>query len=478
MTIKHKFLFYALAFLGLFLYSLKLFLNSDYAIKERAYFNAYPYVEMALRIQDSKANKTMLLMAEQKNIISEMAGISPEAPPGLSPLSEEYADHFHILTMDKTIEADLHATAIKRSENTEFFDDLTSGFTLISSARAEEEKTKSKNPATDNPATDKNHLASLFAHMGYEAYAAGDYKQAISAFEQAIQYNPHDKGLKIQLAYAHKALGQKKEASRWFRAAIDHFADQAPFSLRREVDMLENRFDVNAYLLRRTADVSNDTLGAAPFNQSQAGLELSALLPGPGWHKNILTTLYGRFLMGLDDQNLIPDRDSLQSGAGLRLRPLKKHNLWFSLERLIAVGDNGRNDWMMRLSYSHDRNSDYQANRQTWFSHNLYLDAAFIRPHNPDIFLTFQGDAAYNIKASEGLVIKPHLMSLATWQKDIYKTTTNLEAGAGIGFKYYFRQTKYRAYRASIDFIGQYRFKLAGNNLSSSGPVFTLLFHF
>lgn len=446
MNNRHKLLLYGIFGLGIASAALSLTLSSDYAKRERAYFNSYPHVEMALRRgQAGQVNHSIENDARTEDVQS----IETETTHiRFSLLQEAYADHFYIIKKDDPPNP-IPSTPDPSKNNV-------------------------KNQPEKTPPPVYYIAKTLFAEKGYRAYEKGNYKSAIDFFTQAIKNDPLNPALKIQLAYAHKRLAQNAQAAYWFRQAIDHSPEKMSFALRREVEMLENHLDVNGYLFHRPAGNSDGSLVGNPFSQSQAGLEI--LYQPPQW--TMLTQVYGRLLMGLDENNFMPDKDSFQLGAGLRLKPFKQHNLFVSLERLIALGDNSRSDWMMRMSYSHDKGSDNQNERKAWFSHSLYLDAAFIRPHKPDFYLTALEILGYNFKLSRGVIIKPHVMALATWQRDLFSSLKTIEAGPGLSLKFYFRETKYRAYRASMELMGQYRIKIAGNRRDGSGPAVTMLFHF
>jgi hypothetical protein len=76
------------------------------------------------------------------------------------------------------------------------------------------------------------------------------------------------------------------------------------------------------------------------------------------------------------------------------------------------------------------------------------------------------------------IALTPHLVLAGSRQEDGPVTTTLVEAGPGVGFKYYFDETAYRAFGASAEVVLQYRAKLAGNSTGTSGAAATMVLSF
>lgn len=323
------------------------------------------------------------------------------------------------------------------------------------------------------------------ADRGYKAYAAGDYEAAAKAFEAVLEQDPAQPSLAAQLAYAYKADGKSREAARWFRHAIRHTEGKADYGMRREVEVLENRFDMSAYLVwRENALDGNDLAAVGPsLTQSQGGTELAWTPPGIGYRDGRLFQVFGRFLWGFEADTFNIQRDSYQAGAGVRYRPFKRHNVVLSAERLIAIGDFARDDWMLRASYSWDRGFAYQPDRNAWTYTTLYLDAALIDPAHPDLFLMAEGryGRSFRLAGSEygpGWVITPHLTVASVLQDDSFHTTTLIEAGPGASLKLWFADTPMRAHAASAELLVQWRGKITGDSAGPSGFIATFVIRY
>jgi len=421
-----------------------LFLHSDYARRERAWFRNYPYREMAARKARPPAQPEIPAPVEytRRAEIPDITSLPATARP--KPVA--------VVHKRGGKEAPPSKPARRR--------------------KAEKIPEKPAAPVKIVPQAPPESWRQAAAH-GYRAYDKGDYPAAIRYLKRAVKSAPDRRALYEQLAYAYKETGQTSRAVDSFKQAIDSYHDNAvPLRLRREVAQLERRFQADGYAIYRAESSTTRQLGA-DLTRSQTGLEVSYRLENPA-----KIQIYGRLLAGTGQGNIRLDRNSYQAGIGLRLKPLADHNLLLSVERLVRVGRFARNDWMIRAGYSLDFRTGYQQDKAGWWSYNLYLDAALINPADPDIFLTAQTIGGYSMTLSPGLVIGPRLTALATWQQDRFRKASLIEAGPGLNLRYYFNDSKYHAYRSYIELAAEYRLKLSGNSIGGSGPVVSLITHF
>ncbi|PCJ31044.1 MAG: hypothetical protein COA93_11500 [Alphaproteobacteria bacterium] len=452
------FILFVMSFSG-FSAAILFFMATDYAKQEKAYFKQYPYMEMAARHnKDSLAPKTIPETPPRTEIIPQVIQIFP-APPRPIPVSTPEEP--------KPAETFKQIKIISNSLPAEFKKEKMPIVADVSPAR--------KNiPPRETKETPPWRQA---AAQGYEAYGRGDHSTAIMHFEQALKFIPEDKPLRLQLAYAYKILGQNDKAAENFKKVID-LDDDSSFPIKREIEQLENRFSISSYAIYRDESSNHRQLSGPDLTQSQAGLEVSYQPEKIGFKGGRKFQIYGRLMSGMTPEKFEPDPDSFQAGIGLRLKPLPDHNLVFSAERLIKIGDFARNDWMLRAGYSRDHGTDYREDKNNWWSYSLYLDAAILTPANPDIYLTAQAISGYNIALSPGLVLQPRMTGLLTWQKDSFQQASLIEAGPGINMRYYFNDSKYEAYRSHIDLTIEYRLKISGNSIGGSGPVVSLVVYF
>lgn len=459
MSSRKKLLLLLFSAIGVIFLLLILFMSTDYAKDERAYFQAYPYLEMAAR--EKKALPDIIT-----------------ARPAIKEIPE--------VIIPTTSLVQLIISPPQKKKEKAVITQLASPKTSkkpprkIIKIKNQSEKKLVIHPPPVVPSKQPQIKTGWIyeSELAYEAYGNGEYKTAIIHFERALIFLPHNRDIILQLAYAYKKTGQNSAALKKFNTAIDQYGDSnAPFALRREVEQLENRFEANGYMIYRDESSSPRQLGA-DLTQSQAGVEVSYQPKKAGFNNGRKFQVYARLLSGMIQDRLALNPDSYQAGVGLRIKPLSDHNLVLSAERLIKVGDFARNDWMLRAGYSRDYLTDYQEDKTGWWSYSLYLDAALIDPASPDIFLTSQVTGGYSMIMAEGLVMQPRLSALASWQKDSFREASLIEAGPGLKMRYYFNDTKYEAYRSYIDLSIEYRIKLSGNSIGGSGPIVSLLVHF
>lgn len=320
------------------------------------------------------------------------------------------------------------------------------------------------------------------AAAGYDAYGAGDYESAARHFERALAQDPSLTAVTAQLGYVYKKLGRNDEAARSFRQVIAQtMDDDARHYYRREVQMLENEFDFSFYHVHRAAAIpSHGLLLSGPtLTQSQSGIEAAWTPPRIGYRDGRHMQIFGRAIWGYDGSSLDIRDEATQAGLGVRYKPLKNHNIVLAAERLVAVGRDGRDDWMLRASYSRARGYGPDFRRKNWRYITFYGDIAVIDPADPDLFLAAEARGGQSFLLSGNgygpiLTMTPHVVVGAVHQKDSFHGTTLVEGGPGIGFKLYFADSPARAHGGSAEILLQYRAKITGDSAGSSGFVLTL----
>ena len=132
--------------------------------------------------------------------------------------------------------------------------------------------------------------------------------------------------------------------------------------LRREVREAERTWTLSAFQAwrpRRSAGASGG--GAARLQRdgliaAQGGAELAWRLPGMRSAAGSRETeLFARALWSQEDEALAISDRSVQGGVGVRWQPLVGSAWRLTAERLIALGEDARDDWLLRLTLgSHD----------------------------------------------------------------------------------------------------------------------------
>jgi tetratricopeptide (TPR) repeat protein len=315
----------------------------------------------------------------------------------------------------------------------------------------------------------------LLLHLGYAQAAALHWQDAVITLQRAKAMGGASPQLFQDIAYAARHAGEPREAARWFRRALDDgetLERDRRLALKQEVEWLEDRFDISLYSAFRGNAV--DTAALNPLErsvlQSQGGLGLRYIPPGMGREVGRFAALTGRLLWSYDTDSLAIRSASWQGGLGVSLRPLPLDNLVIGAERLVSLGRDARNDWLVRAGYSWS----HMADASPWPDATLYLDAALIDPASPDILATGDFRLGKRVVSRPWLRLWPYMMLAGNWQDDDYGSVSLLEAGPGLTATLNFDEGHYRAYRASLDISLQYRLKLAGNSIGRSGPLLTI----
>lgn len=318
--------------------------------------------------------------------------------------------------------------------------------------------------------------------LGYARLAAGDAARALDAFEQARRLAPEDALLLRQLGYLYKSAGRRREASEAFRAAIlaELAGGEADVQrldlLRRERRDLARQDSGASLTMLWRRDRRNDSplvLGNPVLSRSQGLLEAHRRLPVSSGAPEA----FARLIWQIDGADPTPAEDSLQAGIGLAARPFEGINLVLAAERLIAIGDAARDDWLARLSWSQGSGvglSPGQSSRLFW---SLYGDAALIDPARPDLQFGAEGRLGWQGNLG-GATLAPHLMVFALFQDDASGTPGIVEAGPSLLLRLPFGGSLTRAPGHAISLRLSYRKKLAGDAAAANGATLTLAFEF
>ena len=305
------------------------------------------------------------------------------------------------------------------------------------------------------------------AALGYSEYRAGALAAAARHLEEAANHEASP-ALFEDLGYLHRKLFHNRRAAYWFGRALDAEPASRPKTrarLHREIAQLKRRLEASLYSLIRSSAPRAGALTPAGRSiiQSQGGLEAAYSPPGIGFRDGRRLQIFSRLLWAYDGAGLSVNSRSLQAGAGLRYKPLRRQNLVLAAERLVAIGAFARNDWMLRASYSWDHTGD-QAGR---LAARFYIDGALVNPANPDLFLAGEGALGAVRRLAPGLTLIPHVLIAAAYSDDRAGTVSVIEGGAGLTLRRSFHSHKNRI--SAIDITLQGRGKLAGNSPDRPG---------
>ncbi|MEM7570505.1 MAG: hypothetical protein AAF337_11985 [Pseudomonadota bacterium] len=311
--------------------------------------------------------------------------------------------------------------------------------------------------------------------LAYAALANGDRQDALSLFAQSLAINPRQPDVQSQVGFIEKARGNYSAARRAFAAAAS-FGRVQP-SILRELSQVSRPLRMSAYTVwRQNSRQINDAAFGPSLAQSQSGLGASYRLPVDGWASRHGLSATSRLLWAYDPESLSPDGRSVQAGIGLQLRPFEALNIVTAVERLLAIGDDARNDWLLRTSYSAGRGYEPELGKNWWLHWSTYLDAAVIDPSDPDIQILGDARVGLGHQPFEGssLTVIPFAGLSGIYEDAGGRTTDLYEAAAGVWLRLWPGGPEITDPARALDLRLEYREKLGGDSPSKSGMRVTL----
>ena len=321
--------------------------------------------------------------------------------------------------------------------------------------------------------------------LAYAYRAAGSYAQAAQSFETLLERDPQRQPLYADLAYTYMRMGDNDRALEWFKRAIDKRRErtatvqlaQAPGAplpaierprededvraLRDEVRKLSETWSLSAYQSvrggsgDRPSTVSGfDSSGLIP---SQGGVELAWRPPVIGLRDERTLDVFARMLWSNEPGSLRIQGASRQAGVGVRFKPLREQSLYFTVERLIKIGDNAQDDWLLRASYGWSDGYEMRANQDAWNYTTLFADVgAFTDPlHTRALYL--EGRQGRSYRVGDRWIVTPHVVANGRRQWPDPGRTNYAEAGAGVSVRYLFNETAYATPRSSAEVLLHYK---------------------
>lgn len=321
--------------------------------------------------------------------------------------------------------------------------------------------------------------AQSLAALGYARLAAGEDARALEAFVQAVESGYPDSRLLLEIAYIARRKASGEEAIPWFRRYLDEVADaEDRLLVRREIRNIENRLDGAASLFYRTRGDGRDDLqvGNRSLGASQGILESRFRLLGP---PERFIAPFVRALWAIDGASPAPAGDSLQTGFGVSAKPFARQSVLLSAERLVAIGKQARNDWLLRLSASMGDGFEAPLSAErSWTIWSVYAEAALIGLERPDSQFIAEARLGEARLLGGGWRGALFLQTSSLIQDDAGGTLSLFEAGPGFTLALPFGGREHAAAGRSIELTVQYRKTLAGDSSTKSGISLSLAMRF
>lgn len=297
--------------------------------------------------------------------------------------------------------------------------------------------------------------------LAYVLLRVGADEEALAVFEGRCKANMTSAS-HMDAGYAARRLQRNQQAADHFKAALDAGRQQTPpafdtvteFGIKRGIDSLERQWGLSAGAFYR-----GDRSPAGGGSVGQGLVEAYWQPPVIGNRDGKLFQVYGRVGLNALTPASAVQTDSLQGAVGVRYKPFSDLNLLVAGERLFPIGDAAMSDWLLRAGYSIGFNTDIQPDKTTYFTGQLYGEAAYFV--DQDRFIgTVEGRAGVDTHLGSSNLLGS-LYASGAYNYDAAEVRKSVAAiGAGVGLRYWFRETQYRAPSSFVQFDVMYRFKV------------------
>jgi bacteriophage N4 adsorption protein A len=309
--------------------------------------------------------------------------------------------------------------------------------------------------------------------LAYAYRRAGRIKQAEELLQGLVERYPDRVAAYRELAYTQLALGRQNDAATTLRQAIDvqlatasasedEDASEALPAMRSQYQTLSRRFATTIYESYRANDggpAAGGTLNGGVI-PSQGGAEFS-YFPAGALHRTDAALQFAARLLWTNRSGLAVDHRSLQAGLSMRYKPLTQTDFFVGAERLLKIGANSQDDWLLRGSLGLGKEVERQANKTHWNYWQFYADAGyFVGSGTEATYLEFR--RGITLPATSSVLITPHVVFAYRQQSPDPARTSISEGGPGVSFKYLFSGTRYESHGPSFDALLQYRARLSG----------------
>ena len=339
------------------------------------------------------------------------------------------------------------------------------GYTYLAlkdNARAEADFTAAMQ-SKDLTAEARENIA---AELAYLALARKDDATALKWFQTALTGKPRP-SLYADAGYAAMRLGENELAVQMLSKAVEtgSYDPVNLYGMRRAIDTLSRRWG-GTLSVGHSSTQTGGTALAAPGGDVrvvQAGAELTYIPEGFGYRNGRVFQLYANAFQALsaNQRGYATGSESRIAGLGARYKPLEAHNLVFGVERRFALGDRaGEDDWVLRAGGSVSGATDWNPVRSSWTTWQVYTEGAYFVDAER-LIMPFDARMGRSFKTGfiSGLVATPYVGIAGEYDK-AQDPHTAAGIGPGMALRYWFGETRTRAYPAYLDFSIQYRWRI------------------
>ena len=160
-----------------------------------------------------------------------------------------------------------------------------------------------------------------------------------------------------ELARQHLVNGVEKMMSEWDGDFRPHAQRQSALAqMQSQIAEINRRFE---FLIADSFYSLNDEDGELKlpsssqwFNMGIGMVELGFRPPKIGYDAGRILTLFGRVMWPNRSDSIVPEKDTLQAGLGVKYKPLKQTNVILSAEQLFGLGDEVDDYPLLRIAHS------------------------------------------------------------------------------------------------------------------------------
>ncbi|MBK1638046.1 hypothetical protein CKO24_03155 [Rhodothalassium salexigens DSM 2132] len=322
---------------------------------------------------------------------------------------------------------------------------------------------------------DAEALARLAADLGFALDRLGRRGEAAVWFARAQDGRPSALMARAE-GYALKAAGgAEARAAAAFRRAIRlerARADAEPRRLerlRREVRDLDRVVGLSASVLLRGEPGAGVTLAGPTLVNSQGAVRADVWLKR--W-VGVDLRPFARALWAVEDGGVAGE--TVQAGVGVRWRPLAATNLVVGVERLVAVGDAARDDWLLGIDWSAGRGYERPPLASRWGYWSVLGQAALIDPAAADWLVSGDARAGHAWGLGQRWALRAGVALNTLAQHGFGDTLSLVEAGPGLALVWRAPGTAERAGSGRVRLELRWRQKFAGRTANRSGLTLTL----
>lgn len=330
--------------------------------------------------------------------------------------------------------------------------------------------------------------ANVSSELAYLALRRNDETAALRWFDMAIAAGRSSPGFYADAGYAAIRLARNREAVKMLSKAVDEwhaapagkkpFDDMQLYGMRRSIDTLSRRWGATLSLGHSsTPGTAAPGLAAnGDLRVMQAGAEVFYMPESFGYRNERVFQWYANMFQGVSasDGDFATGTDSRVAGLGARYKPLQNYNLVFAVERRLALGARaGEDDWLLRVGWSASSETDWHPTRDSWTTWQFYTETAYFTEAQRLIQpLDARIGRSWKLPRWHGAVVTPFI-GIAGEYDEAQTPRTAAGIGPGIALRYWFGESRHRAFPSHIDFSLQYRYRLT--DAKRGGGLFGLL---